>query len=83
MHESLGDRRKEVQGARFIYFVKQLHNNLSRVRRLPQGSLFHELVTVSKKEVYALHCEKVTMWTLSNVFGYTLPKFVYSGFNQE
>ena len=45
MHESLGDRRKEVQGARFIYFVEQLHNNLPRVRRLPQGSLFHELVT--------------------------------------
>ena len=45
MHESLGDRRKEVHGARFIYFVKQLHNNLSLVRRLPQESLFHEPVT--------------------------------------
>ena len=37
-----------MQGARFIYFVKYLHKNLSRVRRLPQGSLFHELVTPCK-----------------------------------
>ena len=36
-----------MQGARFIYLVKQLHNNLSRVWRLPQGSLFHELVAPS------------------------------------
>ena len=45
VHKSIGDRRKEVQGVRFIYFVKQLHKNLSLVRRLPQGSLFHEPVT--------------------------------------
>ena len=45
MHESLGDRRNEVQGARFIYFVKQLQNNLSWVRKLPQESLSHEPVT--------------------------------------
>ena len=45
MYESLGDRRKKVQeGVRFIYFVKQLHNNLSR--RLAQGSLFHKPVTL-------------------------------------
>ena len=47
MHEGLGDRRKEVQeGARFIDFVKQLHNTLSLVRRLPQDSLSHEPVAV-------------------------------------
>ena len=31
--------------ARFIYIQLQLHCNLSRVRRLPQGSLLHEPVT--------------------------------------
>ena len=31
--------------ARFIYLQLQLHCNLSRVRRLPQGSLLHEPVT--------------------------------------
>ena len=54
MHESLGDRRKEVQGARFIYFVKQLHNNLSRVWRLPQGPLSHEFVTLIEADAPAL-----------------------------
>ena len=33
--------------ARFIYLQLQLHCNLSRVRRLPQGSLLHEPVTLS------------------------------------
>ena len=33
--------------ARFIYLQLQLHCNLSRVRRLPQGSLLHEPVTVN------------------------------------
>ena len=39
--------------ARFIYLQLQLHGNLFRVRRLPQGSLFHEPVTplnISKTE---------------------------------
>ena len=65
MHESLGDRRKEVQeGARFIYFVKQLHNHLSQVRRLPQESLSHEpftLKTLSNK------LTKVTTWFIINL----------------
>ena len=52
MQESFGDRRKEVQeGARFIYFVKQLHTNLCRIRRLPKGSLSHEPVTFRNKSI--------------------------------
>ena len=55
MHKSLGDRTRQVQGTRFIYFVKQLHNNLSLVRRLPQGSLFHKPVTCCKHSYLALY----------------------------